>query len=140
METLKEFGKLFLTQLYIYFSTLILLPDKIFPMQRIELYAMQPKEIAPGYHARFVHTAHNTFSYVDVEAGSVIAEHSHIHEQVCWLLEGKFQLTIEDQPVIFEPGTVIIIPPNAKHSGLAITDCKVLDVFYPVREDYKNML
>jgi quercetin dioxygenase-like cupin family protein len=81
-----------------------------------------------------------TFSYLDVKAGSLIAEHSHEHEQVCHILEGSFQLTINGELTLFEPGTVITIPPNAKHSGLSITDCKLIDVFCPVREDYKNLL
>lgn len=108
-------------------------------MQQINLQEITPKEIAPGYSARFIHTDNMTFSHLEVKAGSVIAEHSHPHEQVCHIYEGKFQLTIEGITVVFEPGTVIVIPSNAKHSGLALTDCKLMDVFYPVREDYKNL-
>jgi quercetin dioxygenase-like cupin family protein len=37
---------------------------------------------------------------------------------------------------ILGPGSVGIIPPNAVHSGRALTDCRILDVFSPVREDY----
>jgi quercetin dioxygenase-like cupin family protein len=33
-------------------------------------------------------------------------------------------------------GQVLIIPSNVVHSGQALTPCKVLDVFNPVREDY----
>ena len=29
-----------------------------------------------------------------------------------------------------------MIPSNATHSGRAITACRILDVFYPLREDY----
>jgi quercetin dioxygenase-like cupin family protein len=33
-------------------------------------------------------------------------------------------------------GVVLVIPPDVPHSGRAVTSCRVLDVFAPVREDY----
>jgi len=35
------------------------------------------------------------------------------------------------------PGVVYVIPPQARHSGRGITDCRVLDVFSPARDDYR---
>jgi hypothetical protein len=29
-----------------------------------------------------------------------------------------------------------LVPPNTPHSGKAITNCKVIDCFLPVREDF----
>ena len=109
-------------------------------MPQFQLSSITPKEIAKGYTARFIHTEHMTFSYLDVKAGSTIAEHSHPNEQVCHIFEGTFQLTVNGEEIIFKPGTVITIPPNVKHAGLAITDCKLMDVFYPVRDDYKKLI
>jgi len=108
-------------------------------MPVIELASLPPKTIVTGYEARFIHTAGMTFSYLEVKAGASLPSHSHFHEQVSHVLEGTFQLTIEGEPIIFGPGTVVVIPSNAVHSGLAITDCKIIDVFNPVREDYRNL-
>jgi len=52
------------------------------------------------------------------------------------MIEGEFELTVESETKIVQKGDIAVIPPNAKHSGKAITDCKILDVFYPIREDY----
>jgi quercetin dioxygenase-like cupin family protein len=50
---------------------------------------------------------------------------------------GSFELTIDGETLELEAGSVVIIPPNAVHSGRARTGCYVMDVFYPVREDYR---
>jgi quercetin dioxygenase-like cupin family protein len=108
-------------------------------MTPISLESIQQKEVVPGFFARFIHTENMTFAYWNITAGDSIFEHSHIHEQVVNGLEGKFELIVNGDPVIVEPGTVVVIPSNVKHSGMAITDCKLLDVFYPVREDYRSL-
>ena len=95
------------------------------------------KEIAPGYFSKLIHTSNNTINFIDVKAGSVIKRHQHIHQQCSFVIEGKFELTVNDIPQLLEPGIFAIIPQNAWHSGIAITDCKLIDIFSPVREDYK---
>ena len=109
-------------------------------MPSIELAAITPKNIVPGYAARFVHTETMTFSHLDIIAGSAIPDHAHIHEQVSQVLEGVFELTVNGEHVRMRPGLVVVIPSNVRHSGVAITNCKILDVFSPVREDYKNLV
>ncbi|GAB2692216.1 cupin domain-containing protein [Mucilaginibacter koreensis] len=97
------------------------------------------KEIAPGYASKLIHTATNTLNFIDVTAGSTVPLHSHPHEQCAFVLQGEFELTINGQPQRLTPGVFAIIPPNVPHSGKAITPCRLLDVFSPVREDYRNL-
>ena len=93
-------------------------------------------DIIDGYHAQFIHTNSMTFSFINVDANSALPMHSHPHEQVSQVIEGKFQLTVNGEIRVLEPGDIAIIPSNTQHGGLAITNCKLLDVFNPVREDY----
>ena len=94
------------------------------------------KPIIPGFRARFLHSANMTFALWNIAPGALLPAHDHPHEQVAHVLEGEFELTIDGVTAIVKSGGVAVIPSNARHFGKAITSCRILDVFYPVREDY----
>ena len=104
---------------------------------KIQLSNISTKEILPGFVARFIHTQDNTIGFVEIKAGGILPEHAHVHTQVTQVTEGKLALTINGKEEIYEPGMIAIIPSNVPHSAKALTDCKVTDIFSPVREDYK---
>ncbi|MFX0090168.1 MAG: cupin domain-containing protein [Candidatus Hodarchaeota archaeon] len=106
-------------------------------MSYINLSQVEEKEIVPGFKGKFVHSKNMTFAYWTIKAGSTLPDHKHPHEQVANLITGTFELTIDGTPQTIEPGTTVIIPSHARHSGRAITDCYIIDVFYPIREDYR---
>lgn len=106
-------------------------------MALISINELASKELVPGFAARFIHTEHLTLGYVQIAAGSILPQHSHPHEQVTHVLEGQLQITIAWETDIVEPGKVAVIPSGITHSARALTDCYVLDVFFPAREDYK---
>ena len=106
-------------------------------MSYVKLTDLEEKEIVPGFRGKFVHSENMTVVYWNITAGSSLPEHHHPHEQVVNLIEGTFEFVMNGETKVEKPGSVIIVPSNVPHSGTAITDCKIIDVFYPVREDYK---
>jgi len=98
------------------------------------------KETAPGFLSKFIHTDNNTLNFIEVKAGCIVPLHQHVHQQLSFVLEGKFELTVDGEARILEPGLFAVIPPNIIHGGFAVTDCKLIDVFSPVREDYKSLM
>ena len=106
-------------------------------MAFVELTGLVSKEIIKGYRARSIHTGTMTFMYWTVEAGAAMPVHTHMHEQVAHVLKGKFELTVDGETKTLEPGMVAVIPPYLPHGGKALTECELLDVFHPEREEYK---
>lgn len=96
-----------------------------------------PKEILSGFWAQGVHTPGNTINFITAKAGSSFPLHNHVHHQCSFVLEGEFEMTINGETKLLNPGVFAVIPSYTPHSGRAITDCRLVDIFNPVREDYK---
>lgn len=103
-----------------------------------KLETLEEREIAPGFHAKMVHSTNMTLAYWRIEEGAALPHHHHFHEQVVNLLEGEFEMTVGEERRVLTPGTVLVIPGDVPHGGKALTPCRILDVFYPVREDYRE--
>ncbi len=95
-------------------------------------------ELIPGYHARFVHSEHMTVANWQIEQGAGLPEHSHPHEQVLNLISGEFELSVEGEKYHLLPGDTFVLPGGVSHGGKALTPCQIIDVFHPVREDYRD--
>lgn len=106
-------------------------------MPFVDLSDMSEKEVVPGFHGKFVHGDNMTTAFWRIEKGAEVPEHAHPHEQMSVVTSGKFEMTLDGEMRKLAAGTVVVIPSNVTHSGVALTDCTILDVFYPVREDYR---
>ena len=106
-------------------------------MSFIKISELKSKEFAPGFHGRFIHSANMTVAHWEIRQGAAIPVHHHVHEMIVNVISGKLELTIDTMTSVLEPGMSAVIPSNVPHTAKGITDCKVIDVFYPVREDYK---
>ena len=105
-------------------------------MQRIK--DIKPKELVEGVTGYYAHGDKHTLGLVELKSGSVVPEHHHIHEQITYILEGQLDMTIGGESYSLTPGMYQVIPSNSPHSAIAATDCKAIDTFSPVRDDYKS--
>jgi quercetin dioxygenase-like cupin family protein len=96
-------------------------------------------EIMPKIKVRFIHSINMTFAFWKIEAGAIFPEHSHPHEQVGTILDGEFEFKVENEKKIMKKGDVALVGPNVNHSGMALTNCDIIDVFSPIREDYLEL-
>jgi quercetin dioxygenase-like cupin family protein len=105
-------------------------------MQQIK--NIQPKELVPGITGYYAHGNSMTFGYVELKAGSSVSLHQHVQEQITYIMEGELDMVIDGKDCLLTAGMYYIIGSNIFHSAIARTDCKVIDAFSPVREDYKK--
>ena len=70
--------------------------------------------------------------------GCIVPLHSHLNEQITYILEGALKFWIDDKEIIVHAGEVLCIPSNTPHQAEAIEDTVDLDIFNPPREDWIN--
>lgn len=97
---------------------------------------ISPKELKPGITGYYAHGERMTFGYVELKAGSEVPMHQHVQEQITYIIEGELNMTIGGKECPLKAGMYYVIHSNVPHSAVAKTDCKVIDAFNPVREDY----
>jgi quercetin dioxygenase-like cupin family protein len=97
------------------------------------------KELIQGITGHYAHGNNMSFGLVEITAGTVMPVHQHVHEQITFLLEGHLDMEIDGVVYSLTPGCYHVIPSNAWHGAYAVTACKLIDVFAPIREEYKTI-
>ena len=103
-----------------------------------QITSIAARNLAAGITGHYAHGDKCTLGLVKLQKGSSVPLHSHPHEQITYILKGKMQMVIDGKDCLLEEGTYYIIPSNVLHSAVALTDCEVIDVFAPVRDDYRS--
>jgi quercetin dioxygenase-like cupin family protein len=106
--------------------------------QRFFYYTQLPSLAVPNdlFDVRFISTNNITVAFNTLKAGAEVPVHEHIHETIDYIQEGELEMTIGDETIRMFAGMVARVPSSIPHSARAITHCKVINIFYPVREDF----
>jgi quercetin dioxygenase-like cupin family protein len=94
--------------------------------------------LSEGVARRFVCGERITVAQFELKKGSLVPEHSHDNEQISYVLEGTLRFALDGRPLDVSAGEMLVIPPNVLHSAEALVDCRALDIFSPVRQDWIN--
>lgn len=73
-----------------------------------------------------------------IEAGTQVEPHSHMNDQVGYVLFGQLEMTIGDETRILNPGDSYAIPGGIQHHVKAIIDSLEIASFSPPRQDYRT--
>jgi len=95
------------------------------------------KDMLPGIKMRTATYGDKTLmSEFLLEKGSSLPPHSHVHEQIGYLVSGKIILKIGGESFETLPGDSWCVKSGVEHSAEAVEDSVAVEVFSPVREDY----
>ena len=73
---------------------------------------------------------------VRFETGTVAALHSHPHEQITYVISGRFEFTVGDETYVVSTGDSLYKQPDIVHGAKCLEAGTLLDIFTPHREDF----
>jgi quercetin dioxygenase-like cupin family protein len=94
--------------------------------------------VRPGVVRRVFSGDGATLAFTTMEPGHQTTPHSHPHEQIEYLLEGRMRFVADGEETILERGGLLVVPPGVEHYGETLGDEPVvaLSVFSPRRDEY----
>jgi len=107
------------------------------------MYFPTPAEC--GHHTIFGNVAlrtlagdHMQLSLVDVPPDGVVDWHSHPNEQMGMVVKGALVFHVGDEVKTLHAGDMYRIPGGVMHKVVSLDEpAQALDVFYPIRDEYR---
>lgn len=96
------------------------------------------ERLNPLIDRQFVVGAGLMLARVLLKKGAIVPTHSHLNEQMTYILEGALKFWIDGKEIVVLAGEVLCIPPHMPHRAEALEDTVDLDVFHPPRADWIN--
>jgi quercetin dioxygenase-like cupin family protein len=104
-----------------------------------DLATLRPLAIWDGVLARAVHGERLTLAVVELDPGSIVAEHDHDNEQLGIVLSGSVSFRVGDETRELRAGSTWRIPANVPHEvHTGQEGAVVIDVFGPPRADWSG--
>ena len=95
------------------------------------------RDAFPGVRGRYAHSEKMTAGEVTLDANIEVPAHEHPHDQVTLVISGKLEFILGDDTREMGPGDAVVIPGGVRHGVRTKQVCVLLDVFAPVREDFR---
>ena len=105
-------------------------------MSFVDVDKLKVTERLPGWRGRYFHAVNMTVAHYEFTRGASIHEHHHPQEELYEVLEGVLELTVDGVTQVARPGVAAIVPSNARHSVLALTDGRAIIVDSPARPEF----
>ena len=70
------------------------------------------------------------------EEGGIGTPHKHPHTQICYVLSGVYEFTVEGETKRISAGDSVYIPSDKTHGLRCIEKGEILDIFTPERKDF----
>jgi len=107
-------------------------------LRHIPWNTVELEDLNPLLQRQFVVGRDIMLARVLLKKGCIVPEHSHVNEQVTYILDGALKFWIDGKEIVVNAGEVLTIPSNMPHKAEALADTVDLDVFSPPRADWIN--
>lgn len=107
-------------------------------LKHVPWHTVEVEALNPLIGRQFVVGSNIMVARVLLKKGAIVPEHSHVNEQVTYILEGALKFWIDGKEIVVKAGEVLTIPPNMPHKAEALIDTVDLDIFNPPRADWMN--
>ncbi len=96
-------------------------------------------EMLAGVHRRTMATTDEAMlCEFFIQRDAVVPEHSHMNDQVGYVVYGRLEVTVGDVVRVCNPGDSYAIPGGLRHQARALIDTLCVDAFSPPRNDYRT--
>lgn len=99
---------------------------------------MEWKSIRPGVDQKAFSGEGATVALHRLQPDHEPKPHSHVHEQIAYIVSGTVDFHVGEEVVRLGPGGMVVVPPDVMHHAVVVGDEEVinLDVFTPRRPEY----
>ena len=107
--------------------------------QFVDFENVRDFELAAGVVGRPLFGEGAMLNLIEFEPGATVPPHSHEHEQLGLVVRGTQVLIVDGVEHVMGPMHGYVLPGGVEHSAYCGPEgALVLDVFRPVREDYRE--
>lgn len=96
------------------------------------------QRISESLERKFISAERFTLAQFTLKGGATYPAHAHEQEQMSWVLQGTLKITMNGREIVVKEGEVLQIPAWMEHQVSVLEDALVVDVFCPVRQDWKS--
>jgi quercetin dioxygenase-like cupin family protein len=94
-------------------------------------------EMFPGVVRRTLNSGERTtLIEIALAAGATVPAHTHLHEQIGYVAQGRVRFVIGNETRELAAGDSYLVPGGVSHEVAALEASVCIDVFSPVREEY----
>lgn len=107
-------------------------------MKHHKLAEIPEEHVTDLFSRRFFTGEKITMAFLTIRKGSTVPRHVHESEQFSYCISGSLNFKVGDQELVLRPGELLEIPSNVPHEAWAEEDFTGIDVFSPIRADWRD--
>jgi quercetin dioxygenase-like cupin family protein len=107
-------------------------------MKHYKLNEIPEEKVSDLFSRKFFTGERITFAFLNIKKGCVVPLHHHESEQFSYCISGAMRFRIGGEELTLNAGEMVQIPSNVPHEAVATEDFSGIDVFSPIRVDWRD--